>query len=255
MSFILDALKKSETERQRADAPALYEMKMAPPRRGVATWLIVLAALLVINIVVLSVVLLRGSHGAAQQTDTNQLPPPAPAPAAAAAPQAQAPQVAAYVGAAPTPPLTAPPPQPSVQAAPPPAVPLPAPDQAASDGAAAAAPSAGLNRQTDDDAPAVEAPRRAAATGGNSTNVRATGGNSGELPTYQQAASAAGANLPELTLNLHAYASNPADRFIFLNMVRLKEGQSTPQGVRVESITPDGAVLSWQGQSFFLQRQ
>ena len=57
MSFILDALKKSESARQRADAPALYEMKMAPARPRVATWLIVLAALLVINIVVLSVVL------------------------------------------------------------------------------------------------------------------------------------------------------------------------------------------------------
>ena len=60
MSFILDALKKSETERQRGDAPALYETKMAPPRRTVAPWLIVLAALLVINIIVLTVVALGG---------------------------------------------------------------------------------------------------------------------------------------------------------------------------------------------------
>src|ERR1700677_69133 len=81
MSFILDALKKSETERQRADAPALYEMKMAPPRHGVALWLIVLATLLVINVVVLSVVLLRGSHGA-PQTDAGAVatPPAAAAP-------------------------------------------------------------------------------------------------------------------------------------------------------------------------------
>jgi hypothetical protein len=38
-------------------------------------------------------------------------------------------------------------------------------------------------------------------------------------------------------------------------MVKLKEGQSSPTGVRVEAITPDGAVLSWQGSKFFLQRQ
>ncbi|HEV2702747.1 MAG TPA: hypothetical protein VGV09_14030, partial [Steroidobacteraceae bacterium] len=93
MSFILDALKKSETERQRADAPALYEMKMAPPRRGVALWLIVLAALLVINVVVLSVVLLRGPHGVPQPDAPTAAvpaptaaPPPAPAAAAANAP-------------------------------------------------------------------------------------------------------------------------------------------------------------------------
>ena len=78
MSFILDALKKSETERQRADAPALYEMKKAPPRQRVATWLIVLAGLLIMNVAVLSVVLLRGSHGAAPATDANNpVPPPA----------------------------------------------------------------------------------------------------------------------------------------------------------------------------------
>ena len=32
MSFILDALKKSETDRQRASAPALFEVKVATPR-------------------------------------------------------------------------------------------------------------------------------------------------------------------------------------------------------------------------------
>ncbi len=79
MSFILDALKKSESERQRADTPALYEMKMAPARTGVATWLIVLAALLVINVVVLSVVLLRGTHSAAPQIDASTAAVPAPA--------------------------------------------------------------------------------------------------------------------------------------------------------------------------------
>ena len=61
--------------------------------------------------------------------------------------------------------------------------------------------------------------------------------------------------LPFLKLDLHAYSTNPADRFVFLNMVKLKEGQSSPTGVRVEAITPDGAVLSWQGSRFFLQRQ
>ncbi|MGC1458658.1 MAG: hypothetical protein WA825_10300, partial [Steroidobacteraceae bacterium] len=85
MSFILDALKKSESERQRADAPALYEMKMAPPRRGVAVWLIVLAGLLVINVIVLSVVLLRGTHGTAQR-DAGTIAAPLPAPPAASAP-------------------------------------------------------------------------------------------------------------------------------------------------------------------------
>ena len=91
MSFILDALKKSETERQRADAPALYEMKMAPARQRVATWLIVLGALLVINIIVLSVVLLHGSRNAAPPVEATAPQAPAeviPAPAPTASPGA-----------------------------------------------------------------------------------------------------------------------------------------------------------------------
>jgi general secretion pathway protein B len=231
MSFILDALKKSENERQRGDAPALHEMKMAPPRQGVATWLIVLAGLLVINIVVLSVVLLRGTHGAAPAVDAGNVPPPVPAAAPAA--------------------LAAPTPAPIIS--PPAPAPLNPPAPAPEPSAAAQNPGA-----TDDDAPAVEAPRGAAGAGAQGyaqSGVQATGGNSGELPTYQQAATAAGANLPELALNLHSYSANPAERFIFLNMMKLREGQSTPQGVRVETITPDGAILSWQGSRFLLQRQ
>ena len=214
MSFILDALKKSEAQRQRADAPARYEMKMAPPRQGVPAWLLVLGALLIINIGVLCVVLLRGSHSAAPQADTSAsgtaavATPPAPAPVAANPPAASRPAIPAEVSGA--------------------------PNSAASAGDRA------------DDAPAAEpAPAPPAATGVNS----------GDVPTYDQAASVPGANLPELKLDLHAYATNPTDRFVFLNMTKLKEGQSSPAGVRVESITPDGAILSWQGSRFFLQRQ
>ena len=226
MSFILDALKKSEAQRQRADAPALYEMKMAPPRQGVPVWLIVLGALLLINIGVLGVVLLRGNHSAAPQADAGSAgtgiatPPPAPAPAA------------------PTPASATP-------ANPPATIAL-----GNQPGTAATPNSAATSADRADDAPAIEpAPAPTAASSAGS------GGGSGDVPTYDQAAGAPGAHLPELKLDLHAYAPNPGDRFVFLNMVKLKEGQSSPAGVRVETITPDGAILSWQGSRFFLQRQ
>jgi general secretion pathway protein B len=232
MSFILDALKKSENERQRGDAPALHEMKMAPPRQRVATWLIVLAGLLAINIVVLCVVLLRGTHGAAPPVDAGNAPATVPAAAPAATPAA---------GAAPTLAPTVITPSPA---------PVNPPAMAQESPAAAQTPAT-----TDDDAPAMEPPRGAAPQSNAQSAVQATGGNSGELPTYQQAATAPGANLPELALNLHSYSANPAERFVFLNMMKLREGQATPQGVRVETITPDGAILSWQGSKFLLQRQ
>jgi general secretion pathway protein B len=59
MSFILDALKKSETERQRQNAPGFTDVPDAtdPPRAP--RWLWVLGALLAINLIVLLGVMLR----------------------------------------------------------------------------------------------------------------------------------------------------------------------------------------------------
>ena len=54
MSFILDALKKSETDRQRQTAPALFEVKVAAPRRRLPTWAIALGVLLGVNLLVVA---------------------------------------------------------------------------------------------------------------------------------------------------------------------------------------------------------
>src|SRR5262245_46658072 len=85
MSFILDALKKSETDRQRASAPALFEVKVATPRRRLPLWAVALALLFVVNVAALAWLLLR-------------------APAQNAAPAAAAPAAAAPVVASTAPP-------------------------------------------------------------------------------------------------------------------------------------------------------
>src|SRR5215469_13099102 len=59
MSFILDALKKSETDRQRQNGPALFEVKVAPPRTGLPLWAVGLGVLLAVNLVIVAWVLLR----------------------------------------------------------------------------------------------------------------------------------------------------------------------------------------------------
>jgi general secretion pathway protein B len=63
---------------------------------------------------------------------------------------------------------------------------------------------------------------------------------------------AQGVQLPELRLDLHVYAANPEERFVFINMRKLREGETLPEGVRVESITPRGAQLSYRGRQFTL---
>src|SRR3954471_14504933 len=64
MSFILDALKKSETDRQRQTGPALFEVKVAPPKAGFPVWAIAIVVLLVINMVIVGWMLLRKSSKA-----------------------------------------------------------------------------------------------------------------------------------------------------------------------------------------------
>ena len=71
----------------------------------------------------------------------------------------------------------------------------------------------------------------------------------GELPTRDEVL-ARGSPLPDLRLDLHVYAANPAERFVFINMRKLREGESLPEGVRVDEITQNGVELSYRGQRF-----
>jgi general secretion pathway protein B len=59
MSFILDALKKSEAERQRKSTPGFADIPDARKSSGAPRWLWALAGLLAINLTVLVVILMR----------------------------------------------------------------------------------------------------------------------------------------------------------------------------------------------------
>ncbi|HEY8052350.1 MAG TPA: general secretion pathway protein GspB [Steroidobacteraceae bacterium] len=228
MSFILDALKKSESDRQRQSGPGLYEVKVAPPRGGLPPWAVAVVILLAINLVIGLWMLVR--HPAARAaTEAVAVTAPVAAPVVAA--PAAAPTVA---------------PAPVVQI---PAAPAGAPVSAPAAGSAAPA-SADVTHAgsltPEDYAPAAEP--AASALGGHVR--RGTGG----VPLYQDAAATPGTEIPQLRLDLHAYAARPQDRFVMINMHKVHEGDTLPEGVRVDSITPDGAVLSYKGSSFLLPR-
>ena len=280
MSFILDALKKSETDRQRQNGPALFEVKVAPPRNGLPLWAVGLAVLLAVNLVIVAWVLLRRPAGAEVAAATrpvpaqtsSSLPPMGTSPpaslAGAASPGAQQGQAAPpggnavpVGGTAPTAPLTqtagmtqpvpagAPSGMPSAGPYPqPPAAPNTVPN-GGNEALAGQANAAGERPNPDDYAPAAE-PGPLAPFG----NHVARGTTSG-VPLYQDAALAPGAHLPNLRLDLHVFAAKPQERFVMINMHKLHEGDSLPEGVRVESITPEGAVLTHDGARFLLTRE
>lgn len=213
MSFILDALKKSESDRQRQSGPALFEVKVAPRRSALPLWGLALGALLAVNLAIVAWMLLRKP---ALHADT--APPPGIASAPAATP-APAPSTPAPTVVTP-PPVTAPP---------------------VSAGTVPAGTVA-----NDDEAPATETPP--AGFGGHVRRGTVDG-----VPLYQDIAP--GSRIPELRLDLHVYAGAPQERFVMINMHKLREGESLPEGVRLESITPEGAVLAYNGVRFLLPRE
>ena len=94
MSFILDALKKSEAERQRQAGPALLEMRVVRPRRRWPMWALTGGVLLVLsNVVLLIWVLLRTPSPPPPATATAATPGPAPSPPTSAPPLATAPSL------------------------------------------------------------------------------------------------------------------------------------------------------------------
>ena len=267
MSFILDALRKSEHDRQRQTGPALVDTPVAAPKPKSNTWAVAAIALLVVNLVAIGGLLLFKSRD--EPAAAAAPPPPAgdapAAPAAAPAGNNAQPAPAAQASITQTasqPVPVAPPPmlRPAAEPADAPASnPLErevavAPAMESEAAAAAAAPPPGPA--------AVQATRRGsvvyqelpeAGPVTNPANAAAPDSRSstGSLPTADEFM---GRGVPEMRLELHFYATRPQDRFVFVNGRRYREGDTTAEGVTVVEIVPDGVVMNQGGNRFLLPR-
>jgi general secretion pathway protein B len=56
--------------------------------------------------------------------------------------------------------------------------------------------------------------------------------------------------LPALTISVHAYSGKPADRLVGINNRLLHEGEYVADGLKLEQITPDGMILGYKGYRF-----
>jgi general secretion pathway protein B len=265
VSFILDALRKSEHQRQKSTGPGLAEIPVAAPRTKTNVWATAAVTLLVVNLTAVGVLLLRRADS-----------PPAPDTAAPAA----APPATTTTPAAGNPTLAPPTPAPvTVPVAP--AAPAQRPVETGRNPLAEELGDAGqgLDPAMADAAasvpagpPAVarqEPPRRGGSV------VYAPVPEAGDVPYSPPpaepepgagaapAAAPTGAGLPgademvargmpELHLDLHVYSTVPKQRFIFVNSRKYGEGATLQEGPVVEAITPDGAVLNFRGSRFKL---
>jgi general secretion pathway protein B len=253
MSFILDALKKSESERQRQSGPGVFQPRIASPRARFPVWAIALGLLLGVNLLVLLWVMTRPDPA----PETGAAAPAAAAPAAAtsAAPTAGSAPAAAAPAAAPVaaagtrfnPPLIV--------------DPTLGEDGGVSPGTAPAGPpsSPGAAFNPNDYVPAQPGPaapttNAAAANAAAQRDAAATAGVPSNYAT-REALVARGQNVPEVALSLHVYDADPARRFVFVNGQRGRDGETLSNGLRIEQILPEGAVLSWNGNRFFAPLQ
>jgi general secretion pathway protein B len=233
MSFILDALKKSEIERQRQSIPGLVDTGGSRPRRR-PTWAIALAALLAVNLLVLILVLMRGSgaarNAAPAQTaaQTAQSGPPRAAPRT---PETSAPKSDHFS------PMDAPPvyaPEIPVDSAPADRVQAPPAAEPAQEAAHAA------HRRD----PVLTEGKSNAADNDEET-----------LPSINELNLTGERSLPELHLDVHVFATKASDRFVYINMRKYREGATLQEGPALERIRRDGVVLNYQGLRFLLPRQ
>ncbi len=213
MSFILDALKKSETDRQQQGSAEFTGVPTSPGAPSVPRWLWVVGILLAINLALLIGLLLK--------PDKVATPTAAPARADTSNPPVMeadsTPSFDEQVAAA----RLNPPEQQTRDSGV-----EPDPDTATS-----AFVKPVLISQDPSAIPAADL-----------------------YPTIYEVRASGSSNLPELHLDIHVYSAKPEDRFVFINMVKLREGSQLKEGPQVAEITPDGVILENQGQLFLLPR-
>lgn len=215
MSFILDALRKSETERQQQGAAEFVSIASSSGSRSGPRWLWIIGILLAINLAVLLGLLFRSDDSAIPQVTTQQ---PAKAIAAEVANETSfANQVAAAQQDR----------QRKLAALETPEAPPDNEENSASTNAVVAEIIAGNPdfEQSSEIYPTIFA-------------VRAKGAIS----------------IPDLHLDIHVYSDVPEDRFVFINMSKHREGSQLEEGPIVDKITPDGVVLGHRGIRFLLPR-
>ncbi|MGA3114356.1 MAG: general secretion pathway protein GspB [Syntrophobacteraceae bacterium] len=57
--------------------------------------------------------------------------------------------------------------------------------------------------------------------------------------------------LPSLSFSMLVYAKKPEGRWININGSKRREGEEITAGLKLEEITPDGAIFSYQGHRFY----
>lgn len=268
MSYILDALRKSEQERQRGKVPDFSSspenIATAPAKRNL--WPIIAVAALVVNLALAGYFFMGNSESHNNSNSPAQIAPPQtqqspaqqPVPSESqSAPQAApqtTPQKTAEVRSTAAPKTTASLPS---QSRPAPVKPIPAPVQAPKPAVTKVAEPEPIiikprNQTASQDvassAPAKSEPQHAVATQPETDSNYMP--NVGYLPQLEELSANQRQNIPDMTFSSHMYSSLPKYRSIIINGKRLKEGQFFNSELQVREITESGVIMSQENTLF-----
>jgi general secretion pathway protein B len=212
MSYILEALKKAQAERQLGSAPTLLAVPVgAAPATGAAArrrpaWIALLAVALLLALAVLAWRFQPPASKPAAPVAVVSTPVPA------AAPPAPAPEIAP----APTamPPLAVVPPSVPVAK---PVVPKPVPAPAA------------VPAPVPTPAPAPEEEK---------------------LPSLRELPEPIQRSVPALAFGGYMYSKNPADRLLLIDKALRHEGEEVAPGLVLEKLLPKAAVMNYKGYRY-----
>ena len=237
MSYILDALKRADAERERGHVPGLHTHNVPPeaaPRGRKNGWIIAAVLALAAIAVALTAWWMQppapaqpseagAASNAAMPAASQQQAPTTPDPTPAASPEPSAP-----------PPVLAAPPEAVLPLlAPPPPAPLTTRPEAKS--TVTSTPSA-----------SPEAP--ASASNSPSTQPPAAGAAApAPVRSFAELSPEARAALPAVNVSGSTYSQNPAHRMLIANGKVVQEGQEVAPGLVLETIGPRSAVLNHRG--------
>lgn len=242
MSYILEALKKSEQQREIGRVPGISSVHENAAKSVTGKWLWLIVVVLLLNAGLL-VLLLWPEPAPEPALEPATLPAPLREPAQL---PRDRPAVAPAVSQPPALDKPVPRAPPAASIAPRPEPPAPEPvktgaalDSVVQEPAATAATASPAQRQVVQ--PPGPPPAEAAAP---------------ELPVWPQIPTHLFQQLNStLRLDVHVFGDQPHKSFVLINMRKYREGEKLQEGPQVDEITAEGAILSFRGQRFRLQAQ
>lgn len=215
MSYILEALKKSEQERQLGAVPRPELALPAQGRPSRSWWPWLLAAALLLNAGILVWLMLR----------------PAPSPSLAQADGIAAPMANRSTAAAATGTQTA--------------------DTRA---AAAVQPAPQPQSPPQPEPVSPPQPVRGSVQWMSQPETDPVQPAAADVPHWEELSAAERSGLTRPRLDVHVYAEAPAQRFVLIDLRRYREGEQLAGGGRLEAITPEGVIIEARGLRYRIGR-